>query len=104
MLPGQPQARVDLLVNFEHALLERDGTIADIGDLADTRARRTIDASGLYIVPFDPPGTSADQARRTLAPDMPAHFHLSRDPQGRDVVWTLAGDVDPAKPGPAKVR
>jgi len=123
-LPGQPQAKVDLLVNFEHPLLERDGTIADIGDLGDTRARRTIDASGLYIVPFDrvpfdsvpsdsvpsdsapsdSAGAGTEHARRTLAPDMPAYFHLSRDPQGRDIVWTLAGDVDPAKPGPAKVR
>lgn len=103
-LPGQPQAKVDLLVNFKHPLLERDGTIADIGDLGETRARRTIDASGLYIVPFDPPGASADKKRKTFSPDMPAYFRLSSDPQGRDVVWTLAGDVDPAKPEPAKER
>ncbi len=103
-LPGQPQATVDLLIDFERPLLERGGTIADIGDLGNTRTRRTIDASGLYIVPFDPPGTGANPGRRTLAPDMPAYFHLSRDPQGRHIVWTLAGDVDPAKPGPAKER
>ena len=23
-------------------------------------------------------------------------------PEGRDIVWTLAGDVDPARPGPAR--
>lgn len=103
-LPGQPLAKVDLLIDFERPLLERGGTIANIGDLGDTRARRTIDASGLYIVPFDPPGASANQGRRTFAPDMPAYFHLSRDPQGRDIVWTLAGNVDPAKPGPSKER
>lgn len=103
-LPGQPQAKADLLVDFERPLLERGGTIADIGDLGDTRARRTIDAAGLYIVPFDPPDAGARQGHRTLAPDMPAYFHLSRDPQGRDVVWTLAGDVDPAKPAPSKQR
>ncbi|MGY0612167.1 M14 family zinc carboxypeptidase [Luteimonas sp. A501] len=97
-LPGQPQARVDLLVDFEQPLLERGGTIADIGDLDGVQARRSIDASGLYIVPFDPSGEAAGQARRSLAPDMPAYFHLSRDPQGRDVVWTLAGDVDAAGP------
>src|SRR3546814_12613155 len=84
-MPGQPQARVDLMIDFERSLLERGGTIADIGDLGDRRARRTIDASGLYIVPFDPPGTDANGERRTLAPDMPAYFHLTRDPQGRDV-------------------
>lgn len=102
-LPGQPQAKVDLLVNFDNALLERGGTIEDIGDLADTRARRTIDASGLYIVPFDPPGGGAGNPGRkdgTFAPGVPAYFHLARDPQGHDVAWTLAGDVDPATPGP----
>ncbi len=103
-LPGQPQAKVDVLVDFEQPLLERGGAIADIGDLSDRRARRTIDASGLYIVPFDPPGASADRKRKTFAPDRPAYFRLSRDPQGRDVVWTLAGDVDPAKPEPATTR
>lgn len=103
-LPGQPQAKVDLMIDFERPLLERGGTIADIGDLGNRRARRTIDASGLYIVPFDRPGVEADGERRTFAPDAPAYFHLSRDPQGRDVVWTLAGDVDPEKPGPATER
>src|SRR3546814_14608518 len=92
------------MIDFERPLLERGGTIADIGDLGDRRARRAIDASGLYIVPFDPPGAGADGERGTLAPDMPAYFHLSRDPQGRDVVWTLAGDVDPAQPGHSAQR
>ncbi|MGH8074186.1 MAG: M14 family zinc carboxypeptidase [Lysobacter sp.] len=99
-LPGRPQAKVDLLVDFERALLERGGTLADIGDLGDVRARRTIDASGLYIVPFDPPGTPASNTPRAFATDMPAYFHLSRDPQGRDVLWTLAGDVYPEQPTP----
>lgn len=104
-LPGQPPAKVDLLVDFERPLLERGGTIAEIGDLGGRPARRNIDASGLYIVPFDPApaggaNARAPQAHGTFAPDAPAYFHLSRDPQGRDIVWTLAGDVDPAKPAP----
>src|SRR3546814_11063011 len=73
-LPGQPQARVDLMIDFERPLLERGGTIADIGDLGDRRARRAIDASGLYIVPFDPPGAGADGERGQLAPDLPPYF------------------------------
>jgi hypothetical protein len=99
-LPGQPPARVDLLVDFEHPLLERGGRIEDIGDMGNTKARRGIDASGLYIIPFDPPGQAAATGRRILAPDMPAYFHLSRDRHGKDIVWTLAGDVDPATPAP----
>ncbi len=99
-LPGQPPAKVDLLVDFEEPLLERGGTIADIGDLGDVRARRSIDASGLYIVPFEPPGADDGERTKTFAPDAPAYFHLSRDPLGRDIVWTLAGDVDPERPAP----
>ena len=99
-LPGRPQAKVDLLVDFERPLLERGGRIEDIGDLGDVQARRTIDASGLYIVPFDPPGAPAGDTPRAFGTDMPAYFHLSRDPQGHDIVWTLAGDVDPEQPGP----
>lgn len=100
-IPGQPPAKLDLLVDFEDPLLERGGRYGDIGDLGDARARRTVDATGLYIVPFDPPGGESSAGARIVAPDMPAYFRLSRDPQGRDIVWTLAGDVDPARPAPA---
>ena len=99
-LPGQPQAQVDVAVDFEHALLERGGRIDDIGDLRDVRARRHIDATGLYIVPIKPLRKDANGERIRFAPDTPARFHLTRDPQGRDVVWTLDGDVDPSRPAP----
>src|SRR5690606_25003031 len=90
-LPGKPQAKVDVLVEFERKLLERDGRIVDIGDLGDMPARRIIDASRLYIVPT-----------KAFARPQPARSNLSRDPEGRDVVWTLAGDVDPASPVPRR--
>ncbi len=99
-LPDQPTARADVLVNFQQPLLERGGTIAEIGDLDATPARRTIDATGLYIVPI----RRGDAKPRPVAPFTPAHFHLSRDPRGEDVVWTLAGDVDPAMRDPATAR
>ena len=79
------------MVEFERKLLERNGRITDIGDMGDMPARRTIDASGLYIIPT-----------KAFAKNKPAWFQLSRDPEGRDIVWTLAGDVDPARPGPAR--
>ncbi len=99
VVPGQPQAKVDVLVDFDRPLLERGGTIADVGDLEGRKARRTIDATGLYIVPFDPPDAGAQQ-RKAFGPGMPAYFRLSRDPDGHDVAWTLAGDVDPRQPEP----
>ena len=89
VLPGKPQAKADVVVDFDNPLLERNGTIDDVGDLHHVRARRTVDATGLYIVPYG-----------EFAPGKPAFFHLTRDPEGRDIAWTLAGSVDPAKPGP----
>lgn len=90
-IPGQPPAKVDVMVEFERKLLERNGRIVDIGDLGDMPARRSIDASGLYIVPT-----------KTFGKGEPAWFQLSRDPEGRDVVWILAGDIDPARPVPQR--
>lgn len=104
-LPGLPQARADVLVDFEDALLERGGRIEDVGDLGQSPARRVIDASGLYIVPLPPAsGGDADARGAGFSRGAPARFLLSRDPQGREVVWTLAGDVDPAAPVPVRSR
>ena len=100
VLPDAPPAQVDVSVSFRNALQERDGVIRDVGDLSDAGARRTIDASGLYIIPFAPPGATASTQERALAPEQPAYFQLSRDPQGRNIVWTLAGSVDPKQPAP----
>src|SRR5690606_1602663 len=75
-----------------------------VGDLAGRNARRTIDATGLYIVPFHPPGPTAGRGTPAFGTGTAAHFHLSRDPEGRDVVWTLAGDIDPAQPAPCARR
>ena len=101
VLPGQSPVRVDVLVDFEQPLLERGGRIADIGDLAGAGARRTIRADGLYLLPHAPPDAGADVEAGPFQPGVPAYFHLSRDPAGTHVVWTLAGDVDPALPAPA---
>ncbi len=99
VLPGQPPAKVDLMVEFERPLLERGGIIEAIGDLGARPARRTIDASGLYIHPYRADG-AGDAPARAFGPGTPAYLRLSRDVEGRDVVWTLAGDVDPAQPEP----
>ncbi|KAF1692321.1 peptidase M14 [Pseudoxanthomonas koreensis] len=98
-IPGQPPARADLLVNFREPLAWQGGSIRDIGDLADTPARRTIDASGLFIVPAPDTGAASDAPCR-IAINAAACFHLARDPEGRDQVWTLRYDLDPARPVP----
>ncbi|WP_082112827.1 M14 family zinc carboxypeptidase [Pseudoxanthomonas suwonensis] len=98
-IPGQPPVRADLLVNFRHPLSWEDGSIRDIGDLADTPARRTIDASGLFVVPALAAGGEAAGPCR-IAISAAACFHLARDPEGRDPVWTLRSDLDTAQPAP----
>ena len=113
--PGRPPLRADLLVNFRNPLMETDGAIADVGDLGTKKARRSIDARGLFIVPIaghdgertlieanDDGDNDESPSPLPLTPGASAHFVLSRDPQGRDVVWTLDGSVDPATPSPPK--
>ena len=113
-VPGKPPLRADLLVNFRNPLTETDGAIADVGDLGTKKARRSIDARGLFIVPIAvhagertiiEANDDTDEDARTpspLTPGASARFVLSRDPQGRDVVWTLDGSVDPAARSPTK--
>ena len=113
-VPGRSPMKADLLINFRNPLMETDGGITDVGDLGTKKARRSIDARGLFIVPI--PGHAgertvieanddSDEDARSplpLTPGASARFVLSRDPQGRDVVWTLDGNVDPAMPSPPK--
>lgn len=95
-IPGQPQARADLLVSFRRPLTWEGATLRDIGDMGGENARKVIDASGLYIVP----GKDESGAPCRIATSTPACFHLSRDPEGRDVVWSLLRNLDPAQPLP----
>jgi hypothetical protein len=95
---GLPPVRADVIVSFRHPLSERGGSISDVGDLADSPARHSIDADGLYLVPIAEADGRVPHGR--IVTGAPAYFHLSRDPEGRDIVWTLRRDVDPARPRP----
>ena len=90
-VPGSTPLRADVLVNFEHPLRFAGGRVADIGDLAARPARRRIDATGLHLQPL---------AGATLALDAPARLRLSRDADGRELVWILDGSLDPDLPDP----
>jgi len=87
--PGQPALRADVLVNFKHALSFREGKIADLGDLADVKARRVVEADGLFIIAQDENGQPT-----TLTLDAPARFVISRSEDGQAPIWTLDGDAD----------
>ena len=105
-IPGQPQARADLLLDFRDPLAWLDGSIKDIGDLRDRPARRTLDARGLFIVPTaqGAPAMGTEASAGSAVPcriqvNAPACFILARDPEGRDKVWS-PDDIDPGA-GPA---
>jgi len=87
--PSQPPLRADVLVNFKHALSFREGKIADIGDLADVKARRSVEADGLFIIALDENGQPS-----TFTLDAPARLVLSRSEDGQTPVWALDGDAD----------
>lgn len=100
VLPGQPPARADLLLRFEDPLSWRGGRIADVGDLAGRDARRSIDLGGLYVLPCALPGEDAADVQ-PFGTGVPACVRIARDREGRDLAWTLAGDLPSAPPGPA---
>lgn len=95
--PGLPPTRADVMVTFRDPLSETGGSISGFGDLRTSPSRFSIDATGLYVVAADLEGCAAPSRVTSGAP---ACFHLSRDPEGRDIVWTLARDVDPDRPRP----
>ena len=99
-VPGMPQARADLLVSLRRPLTGEGATLRDIGDLEGENARMVIDARGLYIVP----GRDDAGATCRIATGTPACFHLSRDPEGREVVWSLLRNLDLAQPLPNGIR
>jgi hypothetical protein len=85
--PGVRELPMDLLVRYEQPLLQRGGTLGDLGDLEGYEARDTLDAAGLYILPrgeMRPEGG-------ILEPGAAATFVLARDPDGRDIVLTFNG-------------
>lgn len=90
VVPGLPPYKADLLVNYEKPLLEEDGSIADIGDLAEVEARDTLDLSGMYIHPRD---QALDRSGNgvQIKPGAPAYFSVSGREDGRDPLWTFRG-------------
>ena len=96
---GLPPVRADVLIDFKQPLSEEGGRVKEIGDLGGIPVRRRIDATGLFIQPLP---CSAHDDPSAITPNAPACLQLSRDAEGREVVWTLLRDVDPRHADPAK--
>lgn len=93
-VPGLPELRADLLINYEDGAARTGGRIADIGDLADAEAQDTVSIEGLYVVPADEALERDGGAQ--LQPGAIARFVVSRTPDGSDPVWRFDERMPPA--------
>lgn len=101
VVPGLEPYRADVTINFADPLARRGGRIVEVGDLAESAARDTIDATGLFLHP-GPESLAQDvPGRAALMVDRPASFVLRR---GRDpasaVVWRIDADTSRRAPPP----
>jgi hypothetical protein len=87
VLPGRDAVRADFAVRFEDPLARVDGTISEVGDLADAEALEVIDIAGLYYLP-DTAVLSHEHGPYVRIGDS-ASGVIARDPEGRQVVWRL---------------
>jgi len=90
VIPGLPPYRADLLVNYGKPLLEEEGTIADIGDLAEVEARDTLVLDGLFIHPRDR-ALNRTEGGVQIKTGAPAYFSVSRGEDGRSPLWVFRG-------------
>jgi hypothetical protein len=90
VIPDLPPFRADLLVDYGKPLLEEEGTIAEIGDLAEVEARDTLFLEGMYIHP-DETALDRGPAGVQIQVGAPANFSVSQRSDGRDILWTFRG-------------
>jgi hypothetical protein len=95
-LPGHAPYVADIAIDFADPLERTGGRIADIGDLADHRARDTLDVQGLVL---HPGRRVLDEDDPQLRPGAPASFTVRRgESPDADVVWVIEeGRVRPAQ-------
>lgn len=95
VVPGLEPIRADIAVEYDQPLLERGGEIAEIGDLRESVARDTLDASGLFVHFAAPPATTAGTL--PLEAGSPATFVIRRGAAVEsDAVWRV-GDGGPCR-------
>ena len=78
VVPGLEPYRADVMIEFGDPLELRNGRVVEIGDLADSAARDTLDAAGLFLHPGPEVLAPAAPGRAALLVDRPASFVLRR--------------------------
>jgi len=93
-LPGLEPYRADVGVHYEAPLDLRNGTIAELGDLADYTGRETLDAEGLFLHPGRGALTFAEGERPFPEVGNDADFVLRRGPEEEsEIVWIIEKGV-----------
>lgn len=104
VVPGLEPYRADLAIDFAQPLARRGGRIAEIGDLADSDGRDTLDARGLFLHPIASALSNGPNARVSLGVGAPADFTIRRGKDSRsEVVWIVEGGAG-RKPAKTKAR
>lgn len=86
VLPEREPVRADVAVRYADPLDRSGGVVSEVGDLEGAEALQIIEADGLYLVP-----RFAGERERmpALLPGDTLDGVLSRDRDGRQVVWRL---------------
>lgn len=89
VLPGLPEIRADVAINFDDSVARTDGRIAEVGDLQTAIALDTVDASGRFLHPTPGSLTSRGQAHwLRVGASVQFVIRESSDPSSR-VIRTL---------------
>ena len=95
VLPGREPRRADIAVNYEDPVARTGGRVRDVGDLRETIAIDTIDASGLYIHPD--PSAMQGESGGWLRMGSPAVFDLRRGAETTSELVRRLGERPPAR-------
>lgn len=92
VLPGAAPFRADLAVDYEDGPAWTDGRLVEVGDLAASAARDTVDAAGLWVHAAPEMLVADGAGRAVLAVGAPARFTVRRGPEpGSPAVWEVEG-------------
>src|SRR5690606_32498795 len=77
VIPGQPPRKLDISVNYDHAVARPGGRVREVGDLQGVIAIDTLSLDGLYLHP-DAEALVGTSGKHWLTIDAPAKFTVRR--------------------------
>jgi predicted deacylase len=95
VLPGREARRADIAINYDDPVARTGGRVRDVGDLRETIAIDTIDASGLFI--HADPAAMQGVSGGWLRMGSPAVFDLRRGADAASELVRRLGERPPAR-------